>query len=83
MDDLKENNIRTEDKKITRLPLTSDYVFKRIFAREENNSMYTNMSMCLKWTQTLATIHQTFHASILPVMTMAMTWPLARATFQE
>ena len=39
MDDLKENNIRTEDKKITRLPLTSDYVFKRIFAREENNSM--------------------------------------------
>lgn len=39
MDDLKENNIRTEDKKITRLPLTSDYVFKRIFAREENKSM--------------------------------------------
>ena len=39
MDDLKENNIGTEDTKITRLPLTSDYVFKRIFAREENNSM--------------------------------------------
>jgi len=39
MNDLKENNIRTEDTKITRLPLTSDYVFKRIFAREENNSM--------------------------------------------
>ena len=39
MDDLKENNIRIEDTKITRLPLTSDYVFKRIFAREENNSM--------------------------------------------
>ena len=28
MDDLKENNIRTEDTKITRLPLTSDYVLK-------------------------------------------------------
>ena len=39
MNDLKENNIGTEDTKITRLPLTSDYVFKRIFAREENNSM--------------------------------------------
>ena len=36
---LKENNIETKDTKITRLPLTSDYVFKRIFAREENNSM--------------------------------------------
>ena len=39
MNDLKENNIGTKDTKITRLPLTSDYVFKRIFAREENNSM--------------------------------------------
>ena len=39
MDDLKENNIRIEDTKMIRLPLTSDYVFKRIFAREENNSM--------------------------------------------
>ena len=39
MDDLKKNNNVTEDTKITRLPLTSDYVFKRIFAREENNSM--------------------------------------------
>ena len=38
MNDLKENNIGTKDTKITRLPLTSDYVFKRIFAREENNS---------------------------------------------
>lgn len=37
MDDLKENNIRIEDTKMIRLPLTSDYVFKRIFAREENN----------------------------------------------
>ena len=37
MNDLKENNIGTKDTKITRLPLTSDYVFKRIFAREENN----------------------------------------------
>ncbi len=34
MDDLKENNIGTNDTMITRLPLTSDYVFKRIFARE-------------------------------------------------
>ena len=37
---LKENNnsdVRSQ--KVTRLPLTSDYVFKRIFAREENNSM--------------------------------------------
>ena len=39
MDDLQENNIRTEEQKVKRLPLTSDYVFKRIFAREENNSM--------------------------------------------
>ena len=39
MDDLKENNSRAEIQKVTRLPLTSDYVFKRIFAREENNSM--------------------------------------------
>ena len=39
MDDLKENNIRIEDTKMIRLALTSDYVFKRIFAREENNSM--------------------------------------------
>jgi len=39
MDDLKKNNNVAEDTKITRLPLTSDYVFKRIFAREENNSM--------------------------------------------
>ena len=39
MDDLKENNSGTEIEKVTRLPLTSDYVFKRIFAREENNSM--------------------------------------------
>ncbi len=39
MDDLKKNNNVTEDTKVTRLPLTSDYVFKRIFAREENNSM--------------------------------------------
>ena len=39
MNDLKENNSRTEIEKVTRLPLTSDYVFKRIFAREENNSM--------------------------------------------
>ena len=37
MNDLKENNSRTEIEKVTRLPLTSDYVFKRIFAREENN----------------------------------------------
>ena len=39
MDDLnlKENNSETEATKVTRLPLTSDYVFKRIFAREENN----------------------------------------------
>ena len=37
MDDLQENNIRTEEQKVKRLPLTSDYVFKRIFAREENN----------------------------------------------
>ena len=29
--------LETEVKKETRLPLTSDYVFKRIFAREENN----------------------------------------------
>ena len=35
MNDLKENNIGTKDTNITRLPLTSDYVFKRIFAREE------------------------------------------------
>ena len=39
MDDLKENDSRAEATKVTRLPLTSDYVFKRIFAREENNSM--------------------------------------------
>ena len=39
IDDLQENNIRTEEQKVKRLPLTSDYVFKRIFAREENNSM--------------------------------------------
>ncbi len=41
MDDLnlKENNSVVEFQKVTRLPLTSDYVFKRIFAREENNSM--------------------------------------------
>ena len=39
MDDLKKNNNAAEDTKVTRLPLTSDYVFKRIFAREENNSM--------------------------------------------
>ena len=37
MDDLKKNNNAAEDTKVTRLPLTSDYVFKRIFAREENN----------------------------------------------
>ena len=42
MDDLQENNIRTEEQKVKRLPLTSDYVFKRIFAREENNSMLTD-----------------------------------------
>ena len=41
MNDLKENNIGTEDTKITRLPLTSDYVFKRIFAREENNCKHS------------------------------------------
>ena len=39
MDDLKKNNNVTEDTNVTRLPLTSDYVFKRVFAREENNSM--------------------------------------------
>ena len=39
MNYLKENNSGTEIEKVTRLPLTSDYVFKRIFAREENNSM--------------------------------------------
>ena len=39
MDDLKVNNNEAEVQKVTRLPLTSDYVFKRIFAREENNSM--------------------------------------------
>ena len=39
MNDLKKNNSGTEALKLTRLPLTSDYVFKRIFAREENNSM--------------------------------------------
>ncbi len=39
MDDLKKNNNVAEDTKVTRLPLTSDYVFKRVFAREENNSM--------------------------------------------
>ena len=39
MGDLKKNNSGTEAMKLTRLPLTSDYVFKRIFAREENNSM--------------------------------------------
>ena len=39
MGDLKKNNSGTEALKLTRLPLTSDYVFKRIFAREENNSM--------------------------------------------
>jgi len=41
MNDLKENikNSVEETKKVTRLPLTSDYVFKRVFAREENNSM--------------------------------------------
>ena len=37
MGDLKKNNSGTEALKLTRLPLTSDYVFKRIFAREENN----------------------------------------------
>ena len=38
--DLKEsNNSDARSQKVTRLPLTSDYVFKRIFAREENNSM--------------------------------------------
>ena len=37
MDDLKENNIRIEDTKITRLPLTSDYVFKRILAHIYQN----------------------------------------------
>ena len=37
---LKENNNSdARSQKVTRLPLTSDYVFKRIFAREENNSM--------------------------------------------
>ena len=35
----RRNNYLTKDTKITRLPLTSDCVFKRIFAREENNSM--------------------------------------------
>ncbi len=37
----KENNTEAEllDKDTSRLPLTSDYVFKRLFAREENNSM--------------------------------------------
>ena len=40
MTDLKENmNNVAETKEVKRLPLTSDYVFKRIFAREENNSM--------------------------------------------
>ena len=39
MDDLKKNNSEAEDTRVTRLPLTSDYVFKRVFAREENNSM--------------------------------------------
>lgn len=35
---LKENNNSdARSQKVTRLPLTSDYVFKRIFAREENN----------------------------------------------
>ena len=29
--------LEAEVQKVTRLPLTSDYVFKRIFAREENN----------------------------------------------
>ena len=29
--------LEAEVQKETRLPLTSDYVFKRIFAREENN----------------------------------------------
>ena len=31
------NNSDARSQKVTRLPLTSDYVFKRIFAREENN----------------------------------------------
>ena len=35
MNDLKENNIGTEDTKITRLPLTSDYVFKRILQEKK------------------------------------------------
>ena len=41
MDDLKENDSRAEATKVTRLPLTSDYVFKRIFAREENNCKHS------------------------------------------
>ena len=41
MDDLKKNNNVTEDTNVTRLPLTSDYVFKRIFAREENNCKHS------------------------------------------
>ena len=37
----KENNANAKllNKDTSRLPLTSDYVFKRLFAREENNSM--------------------------------------------
>ena len=37
----KENNADAKllNKDTSRLPLTSDYVFKRLFAREENNSM--------------------------------------------
>ena len=30
MDDLQENNIRTEEQKVKRLPLTSDYVLSLI-----------------------------------------------------
>ena len=39
MNDLKENNIGTKDTKITRLPLTSDYVFKRIFGYQGNETI--------------------------------------------
>ena len=35
MDDLKVNNNEAEVQKVTRLPLTSDYVFKRIFAEKK------------------------------------------------
>ena len=39
---LKENNNSdARSQKVTRLPLTSDYVFKRIFAREENNCKHS------------------------------------------